>query len=84
MPESATQSTSVLLVGSTGMSGGRIAAELSLKAQVDLRLLARAAFDVLTGRGASVVDGDLARPATLDAATAGVEVVISAVQGVGR
>ena len=91
MPESATRSTLVLLVGATGMLGGRIAAELSLVPHVDLRLLARsdslrdrrkrAAFDVLTERGASIVDGDLARPTTLDAATAGAEVVISAVQG---
>lgn len=73
------------------MLGGKIAAELSAMPQVQLRLLARpdslqdprkrAAFTALTARGGSIVEGDLAQPETLDAATTGVEVVISAVQG---
>ena len=94
MPQSATTPTSVLVVGATGMLGGRIAATLSAMPQVQLRLLVRpdsphdprqrAALTALAGRGASIVEGDLAQPAAIEAATAGVEVVISAVQGGGE
>jgi uncharacterized protein YbjT (DUF2867 family) len=85
------ESTTVLVAGATGMLGGSIAAELSGLPHVDLRLLARAGsqhdpskrarLDALVARGARIVDGDLAEPASLKAATAGVDVVISAVQG---
>lgn len=85
------ESTTVLVAGATGMLGGSIAAELSDLPHVVLRLLARtgsqhdpskkARLDALVARGARIVDGDLAEPASLKAATAGVDVVISAVQG---
>jgi len=71
VPQSATTPTSVLVVGATGMLGGRIAATLSAMPQVQLRLLVRpdsphdprqrAALTALAGRGASIVEGDLAQ-----------------------
>ena len=83
--------TCVLLVGGTGMLGSKIARALLAKGDaVELRLLARkgggdtkaqAAQAALTEAGATVVEGDLLDPASLDAATRGVDVVVSAVQG---
>lgn len=81
----------VLLAGSTGMLGTRIAEHLLDSDDVALRLLVRAstlddpakrpALDALAERGADLVAGDVTDPASLDAATRGVDVVISALQG---
>jgi uncharacterized protein YbjT (DUF2867 family) len=79
--------TAVLLVG-TGMLGSKIANALLAKGDsVKLRVLARkggkaeAAIGELKSRGATVVEGDLFDRASLDAATRGIDVVVSAVQG---
>lgn len=91
MSQTASAPTVVLVAGATGMLGGQIASEVLALPGVELRLLARAdprrspdkqaALDALVAGGATVVDGDLAQATTLQAATAGVDVVISAVQG---
>jgi uncharacterized protein YbjT (DUF2867 family) len=83
--------TTVLLAGATGMLGNRIAGHLLDQPDVALRLLLRAAapagtakaqaLDALVARGAETVTGDVTDPASLDAATRGVDVVISALQG---
>lgn len=83
--------TTVLVVGATGTLGNRIAHHLTDHPDVTLRLLVRdpspadaekaALLDELTGRGAELVVGDLGDPGTLSAACAGVDVVVSAVQG---
>ena len=83
--------TSVLLVGGTGTLGGRIADKLLDNGNAELRLLVRqatptdpdkaAALTGFTGRGATLVEGDLSDPVSLNAATRGIDVVISAVQG---
>jgi uncharacterized protein YbjT (DUF2867 family) len=81
----------VLLAGSTGMLGGRIAHHLLDQPGTALRLLVRPGGPAdptkketlhrLEERGAVVVDGDVSDPASLDAATRGVDVVVSALQG---
>lgn len=81
----------VLLAGSTGMLGGRIAHHLLDRPDTAVRLLVRSggptdpakkeALRGLEERGAVVVDGDVTEPASLDAATEGVDVVVSALQG---
>lgn len=91
MTDGASGPTTVLVAGATGMLGGKIAAELLSLPRVDLRLLTRrdawqnprkkAGLDALVARGARIAEGDLAEPASLKAATAGVDVVVSAVQG---
>jgi uncharacterized protein YbjT (DUF2867 family) len=82
--------TTVLLAGATGMLGNRIADHLLEQGDVDLRLLLRApsppgskaaSVNALTRRGATVVTGDVTDPASLDAATTDVDVVVSALQG---
>lgn len=84
-----TQTT--LLIGATGMLGSRIARHLLDGANTRVRLMLRAgAIDdaknkdllkpMLDG-GAQVVEGDLADRNTLDRATEGVDVIVSAVQG---
>ena len=83
--------TTVLLAGATGMLGDRIAHHLLDQPEVDLRLLLRErarsdpekaeAVDALVARGAAVVAGDVTDPSSLDAATAGADVVVSALQG---
>lgn len=83
--------TTVLLAGATGMLGARIAHHLLEHDEVELRLLVRASarrdaakaevLEALTSRGASVVEGDVADPSTLEAAVRGVDVVVSALQG---
>jgi len=83
--------TTVLLAGATGMLGNRIAAHLLDQSDVEVRLLLRSAAPAEAGKaeavsalvalGASVVTGDVTEPASLDAATAGVDVVVSALQG---
>ena len=79
----------VLLAGATGMLGGQIASELLDQPRARVRLLVRgaqraerqAALRPLLGRGAEIVEGDLAEPGALDRATRGVDVIVSAVQG---
>ena len=83
--------TTVLLAGSTGMLGNRIAGHLLDQPDVAVRLLLRAAapagsakaqaVDAVVARGAKSVTGDVTDPASLDTATAGVDVVVSALQG---
>lgn len=83
--------TTVLLAGATGMLGQRIAAHLLDQPDVAVRLLVRASarpdpakaqtVDTLVARGAVVVAGDVTDPASLDAATAGADVVVSTLQG---
>ena len=77
----------ILLIGATGMLGGRIAEHLLDKPEARIRLLVRkaAAKRVLLGpfaaKGAELIEGDLADQASLERATQGVDVVVSAVQG---
>lgn len=82
---------SVLVAGATGMLGGRVATHLADDPGVQLRLLVRprtlsdpgtrARLEPLLRGGATTVSGDLADPASLERATRGVDVVVSAVQG---
>jgi uncharacterized protein YbjT (DUF2867 family) len=75
----------ILLAGATGMLGGRIAANLLDQSGTTVRLLVRNAADpklkALLGRGAEVIEGNFADRASLDRATHGVDVIVSAVQG---
>jgi uncharacterized protein YbjT (DUF2867 family) len=79
----------VLLVGATGMFGSQIARQLLTQPDARLRLLLRASDDAakkkalqpLIQAGAEVVHGDLADRSSLDRATQGVDVIVSAVQG---
>ena len=78
----------VLLAGATGMLGSQIARHLLDQPDARIRLLVRsgdaakrAALDPLLSRGAELIEGDLADPASLDRATQGVDVIVSAVQG---
>jgi uncharacterized protein YbjT (DUF2867 family) len=79
----------VLLVGATGMFGSQIARQVLTQADARLRLLLRASDDAakkealkpLIQAGAEIVHGDLADGSSLDRATEGVDVIISAVQG---
>jgi uncharacterized protein YbjT (DUF2867 family) len=83
--------TTVLLAGATGMLGNRIAAHLLDQPDVAVRLMLRGdpransfkaqAIDALVARGGVVVAGDVTDPASLDAATSGADVVVSALQG---
>ena len=85
------KSNTVLLAGATGMLGARIAHHLLETEDVALRLLVRpatladsdkrAGLDPLVERGAELVEGDVADPASLDRATEGVDIVVSALQG---
>ena len=79
----------ILLVGATGMLGGRIAHHVLSNDEARLRVLVRSgddaktrsALEPLLALGAERVGGDLADRASLDRATEGVDVIISAVQG---
>ena len=78
----------VLLAGATGMLGSQIARHLLDQPETRLRLLLRggdagkrAALGPLLARGAESIEGDLADRASLDRATQGVDVIVSAVQG---
>lgn len=79
----------ILLAGPTGMLGSRIAHHLLGQPGARVRLLVRgglapgkrAALGPLLARGAEAVQGDLADHASLDRATRGVDVIVSAVQG---
>ena len=76
----------ILLAGATGMFGGRIAHHLTLS-NARVRLLVRDpaskkdALEPLVRSGAELIEGDLANPASLESATRGVDVIVSAVQG---
>lgn len=86
-----TTTTTVLVAGATGTLGNRIATHLLDQDDVDVRLLLREtvptnpakaeAIGALTARGATVAVGDVTDPASLNAATTGVDVVVSALQG---
>ena len=82
----------VLLAGATGMLGRHIARRLLDRPEARLRLLVRDSRVVADGRhavtlgpllarGAELVGGDLADWTSLDRATEGVDVIVSAVQG---
>ncbi len=78
----------VLLAGATGMLGSQIARHLLDQPEARVRLLMRgrdagkrAALNPLLTRGTEIIEGDLADRASLDRATQGVDVIVSAVQG---
>ncbi|MCB8877880.1 NmrA family NAD(P)-binding protein [Acidisoma silvae] len=75
----------VLLVGATGMLGGRIASHLANDDGARLRLLVRDTTSKKLGKlrdqNVEFVEGDLSDRGSLDRATTGVDVIISAVQG---
>ncbi|MGV7123142.1 NmrA family NAD(P)-binding protein [Sphingopyxis sp. 550A] len=79
----------VLIACATGLLGSRIAHHLTTDPGAKVRLLVRSAADEakqaalspLIAAGADIAEGDLAQPDTLERATEGVDVVISAVAG---
>jgi uncharacterized protein YbjT (DUF2867 family) len=79
----------VLLAGATGKLGSRIASHLLEQPETKLHLLVRDpsnsskrnALKPLLERGAEIIEGDLADAASLDRATKGIDVIVSAVQG---
>jgi len=77
----------VLLAGATGMLGSRIAHHLLKQPDARVRLLVRdagkskAVLNPSSLDGAEIIVGDLADPASLDRATQGVDMILSAVQG---
>ncbi len=77
----------ILIAGGTGMLGGRIADHLLDSSKARIRLLvrdpsaSRDKLEPLVKAGAELIEGDLSDPASLDRATRGVDVIISAVQG---
>ena len=77
----------ILLAGATGMLGGRIAHYLLEQPDARIRLLVRDitgkkhSLNHFAGQGAELIEGDLTDPASLDRATQGVDVIVSAVQG---
>ena len=77
----------ILVAGATGMLGSRIAHHLLERPSAHVRLLVRDAaskkdrLDPLVANGAELIEGDLADPDSLDRATQGVDVIVSAVQG---
>lgn len=81
-------SQTILLAGATGMVGSRVAHHLIQQPDVRVRILVRGGHDEKRGRvepllraGAEMIEGDLADAASLDRATQGVNVIVSAVQG---
>jgi uncharacterized protein YbjT (DUF2867 family) len=79
----------VLVAGATGMLGNRIAFHVLEQPEARLRMLVRnginngkrSTIEPLLARGAEIVDGDLGDRGSLERATQGVDVIISAVQG---
>ncbi len=79
----------ILLVGATGKLGSRIASHLLEQVDTKVRLLVRdadspskrEALKTLLNHGAAVLEGDLSDHTSLDLATQGVDVIVSAVQG---
>ena len=80
-------SQTILIVGATGMFGSRIAHHLLQQTDARVRLLVRdtgakkVMLDPLAAKGAELIEGDLADRASLDRATHGIDVIVSAVQG---
>jgi uncharacterized protein YbjT (DUF2867 family) len=74
-----------LLVGGTGLLGGRVAAALA-EAGVDLRVVVRPGRDgqALSALGAQLCTGDLRDPASLSAACAGIDTVVTTANVIGR
>lgn len=75
----------ILLVGATGKLGGRIAREL-LSRRLPLRALCRpqSGSGALRRMGAEIATGDLKDPASLAAACAGIETVVTTANSVRR
>ena len=83
--------TTILVAGATGTLGRRIVHHLLDADGIDVRLLVRdghpadsakqALLQDFAGRGAHIAVGTVTDPDSLDAAVAGVDVVISALQG---
>ena len=75
----------ILVVGATGLLGGRIATRLARR-DVAVRAMVRPGRDAgaLERAGAEVVEGDLTRPETLPPVLAGVETVVSTANAIGR
>ncbi len=77
--------STVLLAGASGRFGAHVARALLARPDVALRVLARDASSAklaeLRAAGATIVEGDLRRSETLDAAVAGAEVVVSTLNG---
>jgi uncharacterized protein YbjT (DUF2867 family) len=75
----------ILVAGATGMLGRQIALQLTHQPDIRLRLLVRDTanknLSLLTSKGAELIEGDLINKSSLDRATSGVDVIISAVQG---
>ena len=77
----------ILLAGATGMFGSRIAHHLLARSDARLRLLVRditgnkEKLEPLVKGGAELIEGDLADAASLERATHGIDVIVSAVQG---
>ena len=77
----------ILLAGATGMFGSRIAHHLLARPDARLRLLVRditgnkEKLEPLVKGGAELIEGDLADAASLERATHGIDVIVSAVQG---
>jgi uncharacterized protein YbjT (DUF2867 family) len=77
----------ILIAGATGMLGSRITQYMLEQPDARVRLLVRSMAskaDALlphTSKGAELIEGDLADTASLDRATQGVDVIVSAVQG---
>ena len=86
-----TATTTLPIAGASGRLGGLIAGHLLDQDGVVVRLLVRESaqadpdkarkLDGLVARGASIVTGDVGDPESLDRATRGVDVVVSALQG---
>ncbi|MBR0655799.1 NmrA family NAD(P)-binding protein [Plastoroseomonas arctica] len=77
----------ILLAGATGMLGSQIANHLLALPKVRVRLLVRGSasktelLEPLVDSGAEVIEGDLSDADSLDRATRGVDVIVSALQG---
>lgn len=75
----------VLLVGGTGQLGGRIARELLSKGMAVRALCRRGSGSgALARMGAEIVSGDLKEPASLSAACAGADIVVTTANGMRR
>lgn len=79
----------VLVAGATGQMGRKIVRELSALGRAEVRAMHREgssaeAIEALRDAGAELVVGDLDEPASLARACRGVDVVVSAVQGLGE
>lgn len=71
----------VLVVGATGFLGGKILRQLERYDGVALRAMSRRGAPVRAGATVEWVRGDMMDPASLDAALAGVDVVVSSANG---